>query len=172
MAVKLKISILFLFLLLFYCGCDNTGLNPNEYQEPGFSGTITFSGSIPPADSLRDLRLIAVPYYPIDSTFVEIFDKIINQGIIPFSEGLSGKVTPGGSFEYTLNVKPQTYFYVALVQNYGINFLTDWRVVSVYGYTSLSPNPVPITVLDGKMLQGINFIVDFYSLPTQPFKMP
>lgn len=168
--MKLVSTVILSLLLLF--GCDQYGLNPDEYREPGFTGSITFTGSIPPSDSIRDLRIVAVPYYPVDSTFAELFDKIVNKGIIPFSESLSEKVAPNGSIEYTMNVKPQDYRYVAVVQMYGLNFLNDWRVVSVFGYTSSDPNPKTVTVSDGKQTVGINFVVDFYTLPAQPFKLP
>jgi hypothetical protein len=165
------VSTVILFLALIP-GCDQSGLNPDEYQEPGFSGTITFTGTIPPSDSLRDLRIVAVPYYPVDTTFAELFDKIVNKGIIPFSESLSGTAAANSTVVYVMNVKPQEYRYVAVVQMYGINFLNDWRVVSVFGYTPSDPNPKTVTVSDGIQTRGVNFVVDFYSLPTQPFKLP
>jgi len=168
--VKLVSTVIFSLVLV--SGCDQSGLNPETYQEPGFSGTIAFTGSIPPPDSIRDLRIVAVPYYPVDTTFAELFDKIVNKGIIPFSESLSGKVLPNSTIEYVMNVKPQEYRYVAVVQMYGLNFLNDWRVVSVFGYTSSDPNPKTVKVADGVQTKGVNFTVDFYSLPTQPFKLP
>jgi hypothetical protein len=168
----MKIVSTVILSLLLYSGCDQSGLNPDEYQEPGFSGTITFIGTIPPADSIRDLRIVAVPYYPVDTTFAELFDKIVNKGIIPFSESFSGNVAPSTTVAYAMNVKPQAYRYVAVVQMYGINFLNDWKVVSVFGYSPSDPNPKTVTVSDGIQTKGVNFVVDFYSLPTQPFKLP
>ncbi|MHB1048855.1 MAG: hypothetical protein ACYC09_02150 [Bacteroidota bacterium] len=153
-------------------GCDRDGLNPNQYQEPGISGTISFAGPLPPSDSLRDLRIVAVPYYPVDTTFAELFDKIVNKGIIPFSEGLSAKAVANGSIAYHMNVKPQTYHYVAVVQLFGINFLQDWRVVSIYGYTTADPTPKPVVVTEGTITDNINFVVDFSSVPVQPFTQP
>jgi len=170
-----KNSAYLLFVLTFIlsvCGCDRDGLNPNDYQEPGISGTITFDGQLPPLDSLKDLRIVAVPYYPVDTTFAELFDKIVNKGIIPFSEGFSGKAVSNGSLPYQMDVKPQTYHYVAVVQLYGANFLQDWRVVSVYGYTTADPKPKPVVVKEGAVTDNINFFVDFYSVPVQPFNHP
>ena len=161
-----------LTFILSVNGCDRTGLNPNEYQEPGISGRISFNGQIPPPDSLRDLRIVAVPYYPVDTTFADLFDKIVNKGNIPFSEGFSDRVVSNGSLQYQMNVKPQTFHYVAVVQMYGANFLLDWRVVSVYGYTAEDPSPKPVIVKEGNVTDNVNFIVDFYSVPVQPFKHP
>jgi hypothetical protein len=166
-----KTAALFLFIVSF-AGCDRSGLNPNDFQEPGFSGTINFAGTIPPSDSIRDLRIVAVPYYPVDSTFADLFDKIVNKGIIPFSGSISDKAMPFSAHRYEMNVAPQTYYYIAVVQLYGLNFLQDWRVVSVYGYTHLDPTPKPVTVTEGRMSTGIDFVVDFYSVPDQPFKVP
>lgn len=169
-----KSAYLFFVILLILpsAGCDREGLNPNVYQEPGISGRIIFAGALPPPDSLRDLRIVAVPYYPVDTTFAELFDKIVNKGIIPFSEGMAGQAAAHGIVPYHMNVKPQTYYYVAAVQLFGVNFLQDWRVVGIYGYTAANPAPEPVTVREGKISDNIDITVDFYSLPVQPFTLP
>lgn len=163
---------LLLIVSLLSVGCEEEGLNPNEFQEPGFSGTITFIGSIPPRDSIDDLRIVAVPYYPVDTTVADLIDKILNKQIIPFSNSLSDKVSANSSVQYETFVKPQTYYYVAVAQLYGTNIFQDWRVVSIYGHTPSHPDPLPVIVVDGEMKKNINFTVDFYNLPPQPFKLP
>lgn len=159
-------------LILSLNGCGEQGLNPDTYQEPGFSGAMNFTGRIPPPDSLIDVRIVAVPYYPVDSTFAELFDKIVTKGIIPFSENMKEKVLPSSTVEYLFSVKPQIYYYVAVVQQYGPNPLQHWKVVGVYGYSPSHPHPVPVTVVDGVMTDGIDFTIDFYNVPIQPFKVP
>jgi hypothetical protein len=168
---SVNLLLILVFIVSVY-GCDRDGLNPNVFQEPGISGTITFAGQLPPPDSLRDLRIVAVPYYPVDTTFADLFDKIVNKGIIPFSEGFSDKAASNGTISYHMNVRPQTYYYVAVVQLFGINFLQDWRVVGIYGYTAADPTPKPVVVREGTITDHIDFIVDFYSVPVQPFKLP
>lgn len=165
------------FGVLIFCafflqnGCDEQGLNPNDVVEPGFGGTISFISKIPPIDSLRDLRIVAVPYYPIDTLFQPLILKVID-GVIPFSEDIRVKADSGKTSQFEMYVKPQAYYYVAIVQQYGMDVFSQWKVVSVYGHTSLNPNPVAISISDGKFTKDIHFTVDFYNLPPQPFKTP
>ena len=166
---NVKHNILFPVLLinLILVGCEEQGLNPNKISEPGFGGTISYISKIP-VDSLHDLRIVAVPYFPVDTTFEEVLAKIINR-VIAYSENIMSTADSGKSVEYKLFVKPQTYFYVAMVQQYGSNELHDWKVVSVYGYSASTLSPKSVVVRDDEFTQGINFIVDFYNLPPQPF---
>lgn len=157
--------------MFFFSGCDERGLNPNDVSEPGFGGTIAYVSKLPSNDSLHDIRIVAVPYFPVDTTFGLIFTKIV-EAIIPFSESLSATADSGKTIQYQMFVKPQTYYYVAVVQQYGMNPFVDWRVISVYGYTSANPNPKIVTVEEGEFTISINFIVDFYNLPPQPFTTP
>lgn len=159
-----------LIVSLLATGCDEEGLNPNEFQEPGFSGTITFVGTIPPRDSIDDLRVVAVPYFPVDSTVAELITKILNQ-TIPYSGSLSDRVAPQTTIQYEMFVKPDTFKYVAVAQLFNsANPFQDWRVVSIYGNSAT--NPTPVVVIDGEMRKNVNFTVDFYNLPPQPFKLP
>lgn len=168
----IKRTTLFLSCFLLFIGCDEEGLNPNKVQEPGFSGSITFTGTIPPADSIDDLRVVAVPYLPVDTTVADLIDKIVNKQVIPFSGSLSEKVTANATIQYEIFVRPQTYYYVAVAHLYGTNIFQDWRVVSIYGYTPSNPHPAPVVVVDGEMKLNVNFVVDFYNPPPQPFKLP
>ena len=160
---------LFLLTCLLLLGCEGEGLNPNEVTEPGFGGTMTFTGTIP-FDSLYDLRVIAVPYYPIDTAFAEIFKKIFIEGVISFSnENFSNQTRQNGVINYLMFVKPQTYKYVAVVQQYGDNEFHDWRVVSVFGFSQTNPTHLPVIVEEDKITKNVNFIIDFHNLPPQPF---
>jgi hypothetical protein len=167
-----KKNILVLSVVIFTTfGCNDQGLNPNTYRDPGISGTITFSGVIPGADSLWDLRVVAVPYYPIDSSYAVLLSKVIS-GVIPFSENLSTQVQPLGTVNYVLLLKPQVYQYIAVVQQYGQDITKQWRVVDIYGDSPSTPQPQSILVEEGKLITGINFTVDFYNLPPQPINPP
>lgn len=158
-------------LLLFLAGCDHGGLDPTSVQEPGFSGQIRFQGRRPAADSLKDLRLVAVPYYPIDTTFQLVILKVLD-GTIAFGTELTPSVSSDSPVRYELRVKPNVYPYVAIVQQYGADVFSQWRVVSVYGYSALHPSPSPVTVRDGELTTSIDLTVDFDHLPPQPFRTP
>ena len=158
---SLLICCIVLFILC--TGCDK-GLAPIVVS-PGFSGTITYKSKFPPPDSLLDLRIIAVPYYPIDSSFQKIYDKVTSL-VIAFSPEPLSTVTP--TIKYTMFVDPKTYYYVAVVQQYGD--YTQWRVVGIYCDSTVSNIPKSVTVSDGKYTEGIDINVDFYNLPPQPFK--
>lgn len=159
-----------LFILSLLNGCDE-GLNPNNVTEPGFGGTISYVSKLPPADSLKDLRIVAVPYFPVDTLFQPLIFKIID-GIIPFSADLRSTADSGKTVRYEFFLKPQTYYYIAIVQQYGIDVFSQWRVVSVFQQSPTDPNPKTISVQDGKFSENVNFVVDFYHLPPQPFRVP
>lgn len=165
MKVLLRCS--FIIFILF-SGCDK-GLAPVSATvvSPGFGGTITYKSKIPPPDSLFDLRVVAVPYYPIDSLFQNILLKVFSGEIAYSPNSLS---TADSTIKYSMFVFPKTYYYVAVMQQYGPLIFTDWRVVGIYGYSPASPTPKSVTVPDGKFIEGINMDVDFYNLPPQPFK--
>jgi len=164
-------TLLFIVGAVFFAGCDSQGLNPNNVNEPGFGGTISYVSNIPPADSLQDLRVVAVPYFPIDTLPQLLIEKIV-QGIIPFSSDMRVTAVSGTTASYEFYLKPQTYYYIAVVQQYGADVFSQWRVVSIYGYSPSTPNPRSITVQDEQFTTGVNFVVDFYHVPPQPFKVP
>jgi hypothetical protein len=165
------ITLLSILAVLFNAGCSEQGLNPDTFKDPGFSGTISFESAIPPADSLRDLRVVAVPYYPIDTVFQTLILKII-EGTIPFGENISTKASSGTTMRYEMQVKPQAYPYVAVVQQFGADVFSQWKVVAVFGLNKTVTVPASVLVEDGKVTQNINFTVDFYNLPPQPFRIP
>lgn len=158
------------FLLLFWWGCDK-GLDPTNVEDPGFGGTITYLGVRPPADSLRDLRIVAVPYFPLDSTFQPLIMNVV-QGVIPFSSDLRTNIDSGKSVPYTMFVKPQTYYYIAVVQQFGLDPFSQWKVVGVYTMSPSSTIPKVLTISDGVFTPNINMTVDFDHLPPQPFRVP
>ncbi|MBP6672067.1 MAG: hypothetical protein KA247_02910 [Bacteroidetes bacterium] len=158
-------------VVLFTGGCSEQGLNPETFTDPGFTGTISFIGAVPPPDSLLDLRVVAVPYYPIDTVFQTLILKII-EGTIPFGENISAHAAVGSTMRYEMLVHPQSYPYAAVVQQFGPDVFSQWKVVSVFGISIGNNTPGNVHVQDGKVTQNINFIVDFYHLPPQPFRIP
>lgn len=162
--------LIFLFTVALL-GCDK-GISPSDTPEvkPGFGGTITYVAPPPPRDSLIQLRIIAVPYYPIDTVVATLIDKIV-RGVIPYSDTLQlSSIDSGKTQRYEFFIPPAEYKYVAVVQQYGLLLYEDWRVVSVYGFSQLAPFPRPVTVAADKFQTGIDFVVDFRNLPPQPFK--
>lgn len=160
-----------LVLAVCLASCDK-GIAPTGTGEvkPGFGGTITYVSSPPPRDSLVQLRVIAVPYYPIDSVVAVLIQKI-SDGTIPFSDTLQvANIDSGKTQQYSFFLSPAEYKYVAVVQQYGDLIFEDWRVVGIYGFTPSSPYPASVTVTAGKFQTGVDFVVDFKHLPPQPFK--
>lgn len=166
-----RYSQLFFIGIILLIGCFDQGLDPNNVTEPGFGGSISYISRKPPSDSLRDLRIVAIPYFPIDTLFQPIILKVI-EGTIPFSDDIRSTADSGRTIPYQFFVKPHVYYYVAIVQQFGIDVFSHWRVVSVYGVTPTDSLPKAIVVEDGKFSHDINFVVDFYHLPPQPFKVP
>ncbi|MBP9211291.1 MAG: hypothetical protein KBF97_00755 [Bacteroidetes bacterium] len=160
-----------LLVMLFSLSACDKGLDPNTVSEPGFGGTITYADVFPPSDSLRDLRLVAVPYYPIDTLFQPLILKVID-GVIPFSADLRASAGPGQSVPYSMFLKPKTYYYVAVVQQFGIDPFSHWKVVGVYTSSPTDTIPKVLNVADGTFVPNINISVDFYHLPPQPFRVP
>jgi hypothetical protein len=162
----MKYFYFFAGLLLFVAGCDK-GISPTV-SKTGFSGKVYFMNAPDSTDQILDLRVVAVPYYPIDTSVNELISKILG-GIIPFSSSLPLNVDSGFVANYELDVPAKDYHYIAVVQQFGINITHDWRVLSFYGFDSTSFVPKAVTVQSGEFLSNINMTVDFRHLPPQPF---
>ncbi|MDD8018293.1 MAG: hypothetical protein PHP42_07955 [Bacteroidota bacterium] len=161
---------IFLITMLVNAGC-NEGLQPISLEETGFGGTISFVSKLPPPDSLFDFRIVAVPYYPIDTTFTQILIKILNDSIA-YSPSTIQTLDSGSIVRYKMLVKPKIYRYVACVQQYGPDSFKQWKVVGIYGFTTVNSAPSSVVVKDGIFTNSIDMVVDFYHLPPQPFKTP
>lgn len=144
------------------------------HDPSGFSGVIRFK-NWPPADSIREMRLVAFTVLPTDSS-----------GVIPLL--LAGKVAvypavPGDylptlvdSLVYVFstvqgtNLRVTEYPYVAVMYQYGPNIFTDWRPAGVYSISPDSFDPAPVRVLLHRIVGGIDITVDFNSLPPPPWR--
>ncbi len=165
------VTLLSAAVFLSLAGCNEQGLDPNDVTEPGFRGTISFISKRPPADSLKDLRIVAVPYFPIDTLFLPIILKVV-EGTIPFGENITSKADSGTYHSYEMLVKPQVYHYIAVVQQFGPDVFSHWKVVGVHSFEQAPFLPKPVAVKDGVMSTGVDITVDFYNLPPQPFRVP
>jgi hypothetical protein len=153
----------FLFLTL---AC-NQGLAPSDpsSKKTGISGTLTFSNW--PADSLLfDLRLVAFNNFPPEDIVTEVTE---GEAIVypPLAEGALPFYVD--SINYQMELPPGTIGYLVVANQYGTNFLNDWRAVGQYDTTQTDSLPTPIIIEAGKMLTGIDIDVDFDHLPIQPF---
>lgn len=150
--------------LFFFIGCDH-GISPtSESVEPGFGGTIRVISPWPPADSIRDLRVVAFRNYPPQNILVEV-----SSGNAVFSDSTltsREKIIP---YKIQQSKVTGTFQYVVLAQQYGSNVFTDWRAVGVYSPTNDPTKPGSITVPQNTFLPNIDITVDFTKLPPQTF---
>jgi hypothetical protein len=159
---------LLICILGIMASCDH-GLQPtdkNESEVTGISGMITYR-NWPPPDSLKDLRLVVFKYYPPDNILNEVFNG--NAVVYP---GLSESGLPTEGVEsttYVLPLEPGIYEYVVVAQQFGPNVLKDWQAAGHYQDASTDPNPKPVLITEGELLQHIDIHVDFKNLPLQPF---
>lgn len=163
-------------VILLWSGCD-TGLGP--INEPaGFSGTIHFK-NWPPADSVRELRIVAFEKYPTDSAGVFLTLLNFKAALYPpdlSSKGSLPKYVDTVSYRFStkstegINLKVQLYEYVVVAQQYGPNVLTDWRPAGVYTMNPVTFEPAPLRVLLHRITPNIDFQVDFRNPPPKPWR--
>lgn len=154
-------------------GCD-TGLAP--INEPsGFSGVIRFK-NWPPADSVRDLRIVAFETYPRDSAGILLTLLSGRAAVYPAdlsSKGSLPKFVDSTPYEFNtkngINLKVQQYNYIVVAQLYGSNSFTDWRPAGVYTTEPNTFNPSPVRVLLHKITPNIDIEVDFHNPPPKPW---
>lgn len=141
---------LLLALLLIYTGCDH-GLEPPDAPPFGsIQGTVTYTGTWPPGDSLRDLRFFALPFVPQDT--LDLF-RDLNQ--LVFSERLRYNVSDD-SFSID-SVQAQIYVYSGVAQQFSRNLL-DWRPVGLATLFQVRPGEVT----------ELSITVDFNHIPPFP----
>ncbi len=146
-------------------GCDE-GLGPRPVPVGAFSGVITYA-HWPPADSLKDLRLVAFKSYPPKNILNDalsgnavVYPAIGDTSLVPFFVD---------SLRYTVVLAAGTYQYVAVAPQYGPILTTDWRAVGQYVTDPSQTTPSPIEITANDTLRNINIHVDFANLPPQPF---
>jgi hypothetical protein len=147
--------------------CDH-GLEPAEENErTAISGTITYQ-NWPPADSLKDLRLVVFKQYPPTDILMTVLS---GQAVVYPPIGSSGLPMNVDSYDYTMDIPAGVYEYTAVAQQYGDSIETDWRAVGQYDTTGTGLDTIPTTlnVIENQILGNINITVDFHNLPYQPF---
>lgn len=160
-ASALPAGLLFIILL---AGCDH-GLSPNDAaEEPGFGGTITLLSSWPPADSVKDLRVVAFRNYPPQNLVLEI-----TQGTAVYTDTTLLPLRARIAYAIRKSTVTGPFQYIVVAQQYGNNIFSDWRVVGVFSLVNDKTRPGAIDIPQGRFLTGIDIPVDFYNLPPQPF---
>ncbi|CUS96331.1 hypothetical protein [Candidatus Kryptobacter tengchongensis] len=156
----MRVKFLLPLFLLFY-SCDHGLKPPEQYEEPGFGGTVYFKGTWP--DSVYDLRVVAFRNYPPQNIISEVIE-----GKAKFSQSLPVKVD---SVKYEVSADTGKWEYVVVALQYGSNIFSDWKAIGVYDTTPNDTIPTPIYIPFGKFLRGINITCDFNNPPPQPFKL-
>lgn len=151
----------------------NEELGP-VHDPSGFSGVIRFH-NWPPADSIREMRLVAFLVAPTDSAGI-IPLLIAGQAAVfpPIGQDYLPTLVDSVTFEFTTdsgtNLQVSEYPYVAVMYQYGPNILHDWRPAGVYSGRSGSFDPAPVRVLLHRVTPGIVIDVDFANLPPIPWR--
>ncbi len=140
--------------LLLIAACDG-GLAPPADLRPGaIRGVVTYAGAWPPADSLRDLRFVAMRFVPRDTSDFLNLNRLVFNGsrlalFVARDTFLIGDVAPG------------VFLYSGVAQKFGPG-LTQWRPVGLYEDTE-----GVFTVRAGDTVE-VAVRVDFARLPPFP----
>lgn len=142
--------------LFLIASCEGGLEPPSIDSEPigVIHGIINYSGDWPPADSLHELRFVALKSTPQSAT-----DIISDFQNIPVSEKLDYFVERD-TFMVS-DVRNGAYVYNAIAQQYGGNIFNDWRPIGLYEENS------GVIVIQGDTV-SITIHVDFQNLPPFP----
>ena len=122
-SIKTLIPLLSLALCITLTGCDHGLAPPGEDARGSISGTLTYSGTWPARDSLREIRFVGMRFIPQDtSDFLQLNRMVI-------SDTLSRYVTSDSFF--ISNVQAGVYVYSGVAENFGRGIL-DWRPIELY----------------------------------------
>jgi len=112
--------------LLLCAGCDG-GLAPPDPDARGqIRGIITYApaDAWPRADSLLDLRFVAMRFYPRDTTdFLRLSELVFNEPALRY-------FVAADTFEI-LDVRPGTYVFSGVAQRFAPR-LTAWKPIALY----------------------------------------
>lgn len=150
---RLLVSLSLFGMLL--TGCDQ-GLEPPPLPDMGtIAVDITYTGPWPTADSLVDLRFVAMRFIPRDtSDFLQLNRMAVSPGLNRPAEAES-LVLP--------NIEVGFFFYSGVAQRFDENLLS-WRPVGLY-----EANNGLFEVMPGETT-FVSVAVDFNNLP--PFPPP
>lgn len=155
---------LLFIIILIVVGC-NKGLEP-EYDNPGFSGRVTFKGTWP--DSIKRTYIIVFDSLLEESNDFNLYNIKFISGELPF--GLS-------YYEFDsrdsalIPIDAGVYAYVAVVQQAtpqpSFN-VKDWIVAGVYYANTDTTRPGQLVISSDTFVKNINITCDFNNPPPQP----
>ena len=154
-------------LLIVTVSCDK-GLAPEtDNVEPGFSGTITFTGDWPTDVTGTHLVLFKDPLVS-EEDFSQENLVYLSQGI-PYGVEQFDYNTLSASFFN--NIVPGEYAYLAIAQTTSAIPLPQrelWTVAGVYYSGEDTSQPGTIIIPQNTFVTGININCDFNNPPEQP----
>lgn len=157
MVFRRDILVFSLLSMSLISSCDK-GLMPPP-PKPTISGQVQFRGTWPRKDSVTLLALALIsfpgPYKPTDLI------GGLNTTVIPIA--LSYR---SGDTTYRYEVDRARYYYLGVAQNYG-NIFTDWRVVG-FAHDERD-SALTFDLSEGVSIDSVDIVVNFDSLPRQPF---
>jgi hypothetical protein len=160
-----------LVVVFIFSACD-TGLAP--LNEPsGFRGVVRFQ-NWPPADSVREIRIVAFEQYPTDSAGILASLIAGTAAVYPELEQRLPRFVDTLGYEFTtkkgLNLRVTNYNYIIVAQQYGPNVFTDWKPAGVYATRPDSFEPAPLRILLHRITPNVDINVDFNNPPPRPWR--
>ncbi|MFI5263788.1 MAG: hypothetical protein ACHQM6_04675 [Candidatus Kapaibacterium sp.] len=146
-------------LLFFLFGCDK-GLAP-PLPAPTVSGSIHFIGT--PKDSVQALLVVIIQAPPpYQATY------LLAGAAAGTIKASSLSITSFHDTTYSIAVSADTaYRYLGVAQKYGYDVTKDWHAV---GFAHDAKDSALVYLLKpGEQRTGVDLIVNFDSLPRQPF---
>lgn len=166
---RLWCGIMLMLTVLSSCdgGLDPIAASKATDAKPSISGLITYKNgpsAWPPADSIKDIRVVAFTRYPPP----DIIAEVLGQKAF-FTETMPVAVD---SSSYRLELPspmPTSIAAIVVAQQYGNDITKDWRVIGIYSATGDNTQPTPLDLTSTTVWKNINITVDFSNLPPQPF---
>jgi len=162
--MKIVTRLLFLFLSVIAVSCDH-GLKPPEVEinKTGLSGTIYYS-NWPPADSIVLLKIVFFKTFPPSNILQEVLSN--NAKTYPVALDESLPINENSTY-YEIELGAETYEYIVVAQQFGPDYLTDWRAVGQYNSVPGDSLPSPVSIIQDSLLRNIDIYVDFNDPPVQ-----
>jgi hypothetical protein len=152
-----RASLLLAVIALFPLGCDHGLEPPGDIPAGAIAGSITYIGTWPPREQVRDLRFVAMRFVPQDTLdFLQLNRMAISNGL---RYGVQ-------SDTFTIrNVEPGAFLYSGVAQQVTSDLLS-WRPVGL-----LDGDGGLYTVESGETTT-VSLTVDFANPPLFPPQIP
>lgn len=154
-------SIIIYISIVVLTSCQS-GLNPEIQKNSKLMGKLIFTSereSFPPADSIKDMRVVAFKTYPPTNVVADVLT-----GNAYFTDQTLDYSQDTVDFEITIPEPPVELKYIVAGYQYGT--IMEWRVIGVYHQNNDSISSLNID--KGKNYE-IEIFVDWKNLPPQPF---